>query len=621
VFCGCEVEERHGKGNLCLLWQFCNTGDYMKGNSSFSFYRNAFWVLFICLVTILATIFFVEKLPLFYGGRLLIPGLAPVLIPFIALFFIFPAIMLTHLVSETLISRFTSHWLNQYFQKYSILFTFLFSAIMVFGIFGRILAAKWGIIDDHEIMLFLGRDGNLHLSEIFSSLKLTEVGNFGSLTRYRPFYYMFRLMECVVWGANPVYWYAFRLVLLTLAVGLFWNLVALQIGWLGGGLLSAYTLTFFFWVDIVGALGPGETYAVLGLPIYIWGLVSAFQENHTKSKYVLSGLAIFLGSVACIGSKENFVLLFIPSAYMAFRALKLRKYLLFIFASGSVLFSLYVGIAVMILISQTGADVYAKSVSPLVRLNALFSIPALAPVALLGCLMIALGCLAFVRRISTGTKKTLFQAVFWLTVLCFVYFSQLVFYNGDWPTDIRYDFPGMLYVPSAIYILCLVAEKISSEIPHLKYPQFVVRFGWMAALALFAFSRGYAPITAALEKKIEVSHNFTNRIEQVSFLLKQNPENALVLESGNVWDYEPVFSYERFLRAYGVENPIFLRIHGYSPEIVTAGLEQSLAASLLDISNHGNNLFQPLSQIENYNGRCFSLNLSGSFETECQTIP
>jgi len=593
----------------------------MKKKQLLVFSQNTFYFFVVCLASTLAIVFFAKKLPVFYNGGLLIPSLAPLLLLALASFFIFPAILLTDLISQNTVSYFETHWLNRYFQKYSTLFTFFFSAIMILVIFGRVLVAKWGVIDDHEIMLFLGRDGKLYLNEIFSALKLTEVGNFGSLARYRPSYYFLRLVECAVWGANPAYWHAFRLGLLILAVSMFWNLVAPRIGWLGGGLLSAYMLTFFYWVDVIGKLGPGETYAVLGLPIYIWGLVSAFQESTTKVKCILSGLAIFLGSVVCIGSKENFVLLFIPSAYVAFKTFKARKYPLFFGAMGSILFSLYVGGATAILISRAGVDVYANAVSPLSRLNALLSISALAPVMLLGCLIIALGCLSLVRRFSAGTRKVLLQALFWLIVLCGIYFSQLIFYNGNWPTNIRYDFPGMLYIPISIYILYLTAEKIFTEIPNLKYPRFLARFAWAASLALLAFSRGYAPTIDGLESNVVVTNDFTNRIEQVSSLLKKNPKDALVLESGNIWDYESVFSYERFLRAYGVSNPIFLRIHGYSPEMMADGLGQSLAIHLLDISNNGNNLFHPLSQIENYRNKCFSLNLSGSFESECQSTP
>jgi hypothetical protein len=179
----------------------------------------------------------------------------------------------------------------------------------------------------------------------------------------------------------------------------------------------------------------------------------------------------------------------------------------------------------------------------------------------------------------------------------------------------------MIYVPVAICILYIVAEKIFIEMSNLKYPRLVVRLGWLAALAILVFSRGYVSTIEALKNYVNATNVFTYQIEQVSSLLEKNPEFALVLESGNIWDYEPIFSYERFLRAYGVKNPIFLRIHGYSPETVSAGLQRKLAIDLLDISNRGNNLFQPLTKLEYYQNRCFSLQLSGSFKNECQSIP
>lgn len=595
----------------------------MKKNSIFNL--NTFLVFGVYSVLIIVIVFVVEKQSALYKRIILIPGLAPVLVPLIASFLVFPAILLTNMISANTILYFKNHFINRYFQKYSTLFILLFSSIMVLGIFGRVLTAKWGVIDDHEIVAFLGQDGRLYLSEILPSLKSTEIGDFGSLTRYRPSYYLLRLLECFIWGANPALWYAFRLVILILSVSLFWNFIAHRLGWLSGGMLCAYMLTFFYWEDIIGRLGPGESYAVLGLPIYIWGLLNAFKPYSTNLRYVLSGLAILLGTVVCVGSKENFVLLIISSIYVVIKAFKLKKYFLFLFALGSFLFSLYISIAVMILLANSGIDVYANTTAPLERfsivLHSLFDIRILFPLAILGSLMVVLGILLLVRKFSIYIRKTLFQALFWFMVIWAVYFSQLIFYNGVWPTGTRYDFPGMLYIPAAIFILYLVAEKIAIEKPRLKYPKFIVRFGWIIALALFVLLRGYAPTIDALEKNVRVTKDFTNHIEQLSSILRLNPESALVLESGNILDYEPIFSYERFLRAYGVQNPLFLRIHGYSPEVVASGLDQSLALKLLDISNQGNNLFQPLSKIKNYQNRCYSLSLSGSFKSECQPIP
>jgi len=501
----------------------------------------------------------------------------------------------------------------------------LFSTFLILYIFGKILAAKWGVIDDHEIMYFLGRDSKLYLNEVLSFIKLTEAGHFGMTTRFRPSYYMLRLLETVLWGANPSTWYAFRIGVLILAVSLFWKLLSPRVGWLCGGLLCAYTLTFFYWVDIFGRLGPAEFYAVFGLPIYIWGLVNAIQVNSTKTRTILSGLAIFLGAIICIGTKENFLILIIPSMYVAVKTFKLKNISQLFFVIGSIIYGFYIGIAVILGLSQSGVDVYSRSISPLIRLQVVFSSYILKENLLvfgvLGLLIIVLGGLLLIFRSSKGIRKVLFQATFWLFMLIVIYFSQLVFYNGSWPNGTRYDFPGMLYIPAAIYILYIVAETIALEIPNIKYPRFVVKLGWIAALTILIFSRGYQPIIEKIEYNVSKTTIFTNRLDKIVTLLKQNPEKALVLESGIVWDYEPIFSYERFLRAYGVENPLFVRIHGYSPETETSDLEEQLASTLLNISNQGNALFQPLSHLSDYQNQCFSLDLSGTFDTECQPIP
>ena len=164
-------------------------------------------------VILIAIVFFILKQSVFYKEVLLIPGLAPLLVPLLASFLVLPAILLTNLISENAILYFKDHFINRYIQKYSIFFILIFSVIIVVGIFGRVLSAQWGVIDDHEIIAFLGQDRKLYLHEIFPALKSTEVGDFGSLTRYRPSYFLLRLLECVAWGANPLYWYAFRLVL------------------------------------------------------------------------------------------------------------------------------------------------------------------------------------------------------------------------------------------------------------------------------------------------------------------------------------------------------------------------------------------------------------------------
>ncbi len=82
------------------------------------------------------------------------------------------------------------------------------------------LQAKWGIIDDHEIMAFLGPTGHLTPGDWLTSLQThPEIAGLDlHIPRYRPAYYSLRLTECMLWGNNPHSWYGARLVLFWLAL-------------------------------------------------------------------------------------------------------------------------------------------------------------------------------------------------------------------------------------------------------------------------------------------------------------------------------------------------------------------------------------------------------------------
>ncbi|OJX66511.1 MAG: hypothetical protein BGO94_06490 [Micrococcales bacterium 72-143] len=65
----------------------------------------------------------------------------------------------------------------------------------VFAFFGQLRHARLGLIDDHEILRFLGSDHRLLLWEIPSVLGTTELANWGEDGRFRPAYYFLRAVE------------------------------------------------------------------------------------------------------------------------------------------------------------------------------------------------------------------------------------------------------------------------------------------------------------------------------------------------------------------------------------------------------------------------------------------
>ena len=260
------------------------------------------------------------------------------LIASITTFLFVPIVQIYNRLPETIIVRLEHSRIIWRLKKYLPVIFYGTSLLLVVGVFWQVVNIKWSVIDDHEIIYFLGQDKTLYLNEFSEILSRTEVGNFGSLQRYRPFYYSMRILETVMWGDNPTYWYLFRLGILCVAFLLILTLVSKKLDWLLTFILGAYTLTFPYWVALVGSLGPGETYAVLGLALFMWGAWKFLSDDLKKGEQMKSGVAILCGSIICVGSKENFLLLILPLCYMIWHAVREKKYFVLGFVSTSIFF-------------------------------------------------------------------------------------------------------------------------------------------------------------------------------------------------------------------------------------------------------------------------------------------
>jgi hypothetical protein len=527
-------------------------------------------------------------------------------------------------------------------RKHSTLLTLVCSLALGLGIFGLSVWSNWAFFDDHEIMLYVGPGHTLTISQMLHFLPGTEIGQFGESVRFRPAYWFLRLLECVVWGAHPYYWHALRIVILVLAMALFWNLMSASLGWLGGGLLCAYTLTFPVWREVVGWLGPGETYALAGLPVYIWGMATLLRppESVSTKTRAVAGAAVFLASLVCIGSKEIFVVLAFPSLSLAYRAVRTRDLIAFLTAIGGVAFAAYVGSSVILAVGRAGVDVYSHSISPLDRIASIFHglqpEQNLVPLVTLVALTVAPAAILLFRGGSVEVARAVLSAQSWLAAFCLIYLSQVYVYNGAWPDGTRYDYPGILYIPAAIYTLFGLGLRLTST-GNRGVVLRAARSSLVIALTILVISRGYGPTMQFLANQVRSTNSYVGSVEKISSVLDAHADHALVVESGSPADYELIFSYLRFLRAYGARNSLFLRIHGYSLETAKYTQEVQLTADLLQVSANGNSGFDPLSQLnqlsvgpypgflplsqlKDFGPRCFSLSLSGPFATECEAI-
>ena len=244
-------------------------------------------------------------------------------------------------------------------KKNIIILIFLSSAFAVL-MFGENVNAQWWVIDDHEIAYFLGSDHSLNVKEIPEKiLNDTEIGLYPYSLRFRPVYYIFRLLEAWTWGDKPGIWYTFRILIFTFFVGFFWYLVSQKVGSVIGGFTTFYMATQTYWVDIIGRLGPSECYSAMGLAIFGWGVHEIYKSNKTIGWWYL-----FVGTVICSGTKENFLFLLLPVAYICWDNFKSRRlnFIKVTLAISSYTWMVWVGFVVFVSARLYGGDVYSNSV-------------------------------------------------------------------------------------------------------------------------------------------------------------------------------------------------------------------------------------------------------------------
>ena len=515
----------------------------------------------------------------------------------------------------------------------------IISLLIGFYLWGPNFNAKWWIIDDHEIINHLGTDGKLKLSEFLHQLQLTEVTLWGKSVRYRPSYYVLRFFELCLWGDSPFFWYFFRFLIFAGSLSILWYIVQRRIGFFYSGIFITFVLSFSFWGKIFTTLGPAEQYGVIGTALYFLGFDNCLESlkfNYSKKNILKKSdiLLIFVGSIIAMGSKENFLLLMMPTLFLTVYAYKKRNLNLYVLVNAAITigYGIFIGLGILLAVSKTGTDVYANSVSIQSRTGLLISaMPGILKtfkVHLVIPIMFLFGVLVSLIKKGTSGKVAKLLKTFTLfsVIICLIYLSQIIYYNGNWPTDGHYDFPGMLAIQ--FYWLAVVVTII--RMLDLLCESLLIRRIAIIMVVIFAIFY-FKPVDKfhnlrqkSLYNKVK-TEKFTKAILDIVSEAKKYKDIPIIFESFHALDYEPIASVNRFLHAYEVKNSRYLRMNEYSDETYSNLLYKMLATQLYVVSTMGkvddpSNCFNfsPISEL-NFNGeRCLVIEFTGSKETICK---
>jgi hypothetical protein len=471
---------------------------------------------------------------------------------------------------------------------------------------GRLLWADWWIADDHEIALFLGPEKSLGLLAIPRMLvEKTEVGQWGTFLRFRPGYYLIRLLETWAWGDHPGMWFGFRIFLFSITIFGLWRLFSSLLPWWIALFFLWAALAEHFWLNIFVRLGPSEIYCAAGATAFFLGFARLFRN--TRRGEVLPWLGILVGSFMAMGSKENFLFLLVPLGALYWDLLSRPaaepvEWIGWLVTTLSSLYGLLVAGFVLRGIISAGHDVYSNPIS--ISTRSVFAFGMVAHQYLL-CFSFVAGCtLYFVTRNRTYLAGH--------TLLLALFLSQAFFYGEGWPNGSRYDFPGLLVkygsfalllhqIPEAFSVLF---DRYLGRFRRSRIKSGVSLLSILVAAALLPkISDPFARATAAYVRR---SQAFSSSMRQMAEVARHSSLPVIYFVSyRNVHDFERLVSLQRFFYANGVTQPTALVFPNFTGYLPPGDSRQWIADKLLALQEKGAalreipNSFVPLKQVEN----------------------
>jgi hypothetical protein len=508
-------------------------------------------------------------------------------------------------------------------------FIVLISAAIAFGLIGRqALYANWGIVDDHEIFSFMGTHRHLPIADFFQTLMTkTEVGDPNS-PRFRPSYYILTLVEAVTWGRDVHLWYLARTVFFTIFIASLWWLLSkfLRI-WLAAALLLP-VLALPFWAGIWARLGPSETYGTLALGLLLPGIYLTV-ESQDAGKRKWGAALVTLAAFILIGSKETFIPLAGAALVVLAFAGFYRRIPVWMAVGFSLAICLYVAAVFFVVqkaVVATGEDFYANKIDPrellgiagrALRANTLGNGLALAYAAVI----VFFGyCAKRTKRNWSDWIRSSCVIVAIFGFMAAVYFSQQVFYRGQLPVQMRYDFPASLFVPlSCCVLICYVFYQMRFYLDARVVNYFSIFLALIIGATYatrFAVRFNSRPLPLAVTVNIEKTSAFFNEVSALASAARQSPRSPIILEAYGGGALEALFAVQTYVRSLGAENPVSVRLHpaGGSQGVLYDRLERRIGV----MENESSPQFVPLSKsLANRDAGCISVGINGPASETC----
>ena len=460
-------------------------------------------------------------------------------------------------------------------------------------------------IDDHEYVRYLGTNPLRIWQVPLRLFETTEVGSFGHSSRFRPVYYLIRLLLISTIGGHPGAAYFFRAVIQSVVA--FMAFVAcrnvfqqtsdsklencLRNTW--ALLIAIGVVGSFSWIEISTRLGPAELELVFGVCLTALALTKLITITGTTNRFPNNYfVAMLLGVVVASGSKENGTITLIPLAYIMFKERQVLRQ-----SPLKVVLILVALITPLLVFSNSVIDNLRKGESyggrkfSISQIWDLFYSHAQTPYFL-----IILICATFHYLLWSVTKTISDKAGLVLVAFFFLLNISESFFYGDNAGAIRYK------LLSDLSIVLVVGITFFQVFNYFCRQNKIHPLGATTAFLVLVFA--VLMINSPAQNLINqhkqsvwtfnVSTIWRKSIAELSNLAKQQDETPILIhEFDSAVDGEMTVSLIRFLKQKGVTNPIYLQIH----EKQNSGDEALQSLTSDSIYGNSNLGISPLSQL------------------------
>lgn len=503
----------------------------------------------------------------------------------------------------------------------------LLSASFSFFLLKDNFSAKFGMIDDHQIINSLGSDLKLNYYELPPLLYNNVVSTYGTFIRQVPTYLVLRSLEIFLWGNNPFFWYLARYFYLSSAMYILLFVLSRHTKIVFAFIFTMFIMSGDYWSGILTRLGTHEIYVLPGLALYFLGLTNIL-ESQKKTNQIKNWIFILIGTIISSGSKENLVVLVIPTIFLYVYSIKkkligITETLIF---SLSTLFCILITIGVIIMLKKTGHDVYANDISIYGRSQLLINGIVGGFIAMRAKYFLLIGAIIFIlsKQILPSNKhieisKTIIKYLLIIASFIFVYASQYSFYSGLWPTGMRYDFPGLLVIPFFWLTMYFFLKKTLSHFKQGRILTDILSLSFFGTLLFIVFQNKYQLLRDASSVNAKETITFNSKINRIVEYSNKNPTFPIVFHSYNPYDYEGIASTNKYISIFGSKNTKYLLVHDSYTE-TNKELAKILTEKMTDVSLNGGKGefdFRPKNLYTQVSDNCISISFTKQNVDSC----